>query len=161
MFSAGQLTAEQKSDIANWVAGGADLSLVQKRLQGEHEISISYMETRFLVSDLGLTIQEETEAPKTKDEEEKEEVEQTQQLASGATTPASNLVVLVDEDPIPGCMISGVVQFSDGEKGMWYVTEDGRPGLECDTKDYQPGGEDIQNFQLKLQELMLERQRPE
>lgn len=151
MFSVGQLDSEQKAAIASWVDEGADLSTVQKRLLGEFEISISYLDTRFLVSDLGLTIKEEV-AEKAKDPEQ-QEIQQTNDLQAD-----SGVQLHIDDEPIPGCMISGVVTFSDNERGMWYIDEAGRPGLECDTKDYQPSAEDIQAFQTALQEEMMRRQ---
>ena len=52
------LTDEQKAAVAEWVRDGAGLSDVQKRLQSEFDISMTYMDVRFLVIDLELTLQQ-------------------------------------------------------------------------------------------------------
>lgn len=50
------LTPEQKQTVASWVAAGANLSLVQQKLSSEFKISMTYMDVRFLVDDLGLEL---------------------------------------------------------------------------------------------------------
>ena len=50
------LTPEQKQTVATWVAAGDSLSTIQKKL-GEHfKLSLTYMDVRFLVDDLGLEL---------------------------------------------------------------------------------------------------------
>lgn len=50
------LTPEQKQSVAAWVATGDNLSLVQKKLAEQFKISMTYMDVRFLVDDLGLEL---------------------------------------------------------------------------------------------------------
>ncbi len=50
------LTPEQKQSIASWVAAGDNLSVVQKKLAEHFKISMTYMDVRFLVDDLGLEL---------------------------------------------------------------------------------------------------------
>lgn len=152
MVSASSLTPEQKETIAGWVAAGDDLNAVQKRLLSELSLNATFMDTRFLVMDLGLEIQ-------TPVEPEPEKPDET--AAPGAAVEPevlSGLQVMIDDDPIPGCMISGVVTFSDGERGMWYVDTAGRPGLEADTPGYQPSSDDIEAFQIKLRNMIQQQQ---
>ncbi|MEY3774315.1 MAG: hypothetical protein RLZZ129_1095, partial [Verrucomicrobiota bacterium] len=52
------LTPEQKAAVASWVAAGANLSLVQKRLADEFKIALTYRDVRFLVDDLDLTLKD-------------------------------------------------------------------------------------------------------
>ena len=47
------LTPEQKQAVASWVAAGDNLSLVQKKLTEQFKVSMTYMDVRFLVDDLG------------------------------------------------------------------------------------------------------------
>ena len=61
MFSASKLTDEQKSALQQWAAGGASIADLQKRLRDDFDVAITYMDTRFLVLDLGIEI---AEAPK-------------------------------------------------------------------------------------------------
>lgn len=57
------LTPEQKQSVAGWIAAGDSLSTVQKRLHDEFKISLTYMDVRFLVDDLGLELK--NAGPKT------------------------------------------------------------------------------------------------
>jgi hypothetical protein len=52
------LTPEQKQAVAAWVAAGANLSAVQKKLAEEFKISLTYRDVRFLVDDLDLAIKD-------------------------------------------------------------------------------------------------------
>jgi len=51
-----KLTPEQKQTVADWVAAGDNLSAVQKKLAEQFKISLTYMDVRFLVDDLGLEL---------------------------------------------------------------------------------------------------------
>ena len=50
------LTAEQKATVATWISAGANLSAVQKKLRDEFNVSMTYMDVRFLVDDLNRTL---------------------------------------------------------------------------------------------------------
>lgn len=50
------LTPEQKQTVAAWVAAGDNLSTVQKKLMEQFKVSMTYMDVRFLVDDLGLEL---------------------------------------------------------------------------------------------------------
>jgi hypothetical protein len=50
------LTPEQKQAVASWVAAGDNLSVVQKKLTEQFKLSMTYMDVRFLVDDLGLEL---------------------------------------------------------------------------------------------------------
>lgn len=50
------LTPEQKQTVSSWVAAGDNLSVVQKKLAEQFKISMTYMDVRFLVDDLGLEL---------------------------------------------------------------------------------------------------------
>jgi len=50
------LTSEQKQAVASWVAAGDNLSTVQKKLSDQFKLSLTYMDVRFLVDDLGLEL---------------------------------------------------------------------------------------------------------
>jgi len=54
------LTPEQKQTVATWVAAGDNLSAVQKKLSEQFKISMTYMDVRFLVDDLGLELKNAT-----------------------------------------------------------------------------------------------------
>jgi len=50
------LTPEQTQTVASWVAAGDNLSIIQKRLAEQFKVSMTYMDVRFLVDDLGLEL---------------------------------------------------------------------------------------------------------
>jgi hypothetical protein len=52
------LTPEQKATVATWIAAGDNLSAVQKKLRDEFKVSMTYMDVRFLVDDLNLTLKD-------------------------------------------------------------------------------------------------------
>ncbi len=52
------LSEEQKQTVASWVAAGANLSVIQRKLADELKISMTYMDVRFLVDDLNLRLKD-------------------------------------------------------------------------------------------------------
>ena len=52
------LTPEQKNTVSEWVAAGDNLSAIQKKLTEQFQISMTYMDVRFLVDDLNLALKE-------------------------------------------------------------------------------------------------------
>jgi hypothetical protein len=57
------LSPEQKQAVTSWVAAGDTLSAVQQKLSEQFKISLTYMDVRFLVDDLGLELK--SAAPRT------------------------------------------------------------------------------------------------
>lgn len=57
------LTPEQKAAVSDWIAAGDNLSSVQKKLREQFSVSMTYMDVRFLVDDLNLSLKDP--APKT------------------------------------------------------------------------------------------------
>ena len=145
-----RLTPEQISKVSAWVAEGATLSQIQERLSSQLEVSMTYMDVRFLVDDLNLALIEKEE-PK-KPEEDAVEAAPAAAEAPVAPTAQGAGVVTVEVDTIaqPHAMVSGHVTFSDGEKADWYIDHQGRPGMAARTPGYRPTTQDITDFQTKL-----------
>ena len=114
---------------------------LQKLLKEDYDISITYMETRLLVLDLGIELKEE---PKEAPVEE----------IPAAPVPTGYVDVTMDSLTLPGALVSGKVTFSDGEKAIWMLDQTGRPGLDPDTPGYRPTPEDISEFQKQLRSLI-------
>lgn len=145
MFSTSKLTEEQKQALVQWAADGATMADLQRRLKEEFSLSLTYMDTRFVVLDLGLKLKEDEPAPEKKEE------------AVLKPTPTGKVTVTVDELVLPGALVSGRVEFSDGESGTWLIDQTGRPGLDPDTLNYRPTPEDIAEFQVQLKALLQKR----
>ncbi len=121
------------------------MSDLQRRMKEEFGLSVTYMDTRFLVLDLGLELREE------KKEEEKKPAGEEEKPAP---QPTGGVSVTMDNIALPGALVSGRVTFSDGESGVWMLDQTGRPGLDPDTPGYRPSPEDIRAFQTKLRDLL-------
>jgi len=145
-----KLTPEQITKVSAWVAEGATLSQIQERLSTQLEVSMTYMDVRFLVDDLNLALVE-------KEEPKQPEVAAAEEAPAEAAAPAAPTAqgagaVTVEVDTIaqPHAMVSGNVTFSDGQKADWHIDHQGRPGLTARVPGYRPTQEDIVEFQPKL-----------
>ena len=143
MFSASKLTPEQVASLKQRAAEGASMSDLQRHLKDEFEITITYMDTRFLILDLGIELIEETK------EEPKEEAAEKPEVV-----PTGEVTVTMDTLALPGALVSGKVTFSDGESAVWMLDQTGRPGLDPDTPGYRPTQEDVMEFQVQLRSLL-------
>jgi hypothetical protein len=141
MFSANNLTPEQKDALTQWAAEGATMSDLQRHLKDDFGHSLTYMDTRFLILDLGIEL---VETPKV--EAKKEE--------KPAPVPTGFVTVTMDSLTLPGALVSGKATFSDGETAVWMLDQNGRPGLDPDTEGYRPTPEDIKEFQVQLRDLI-------
>jgi hypothetical protein len=81
MFSASKLTPDQISALKQRAAEGASMSDLQRHLKDEFGFSLTYMDTRFLILDLGIELIEEPKEP-----EKKEEVEKPAPVPTGKVT---------------------------------------------------------------------------
>jgi len=144
-----KLTPEQITKVSAWVAEGATLSQIQERLSSQLEISMTYMDVRFLVDDLNLALVEKEE-PKKPEEPAAEAAPVEAAAPAPAAQGAGVVTVEVDTIAQPHAMISGHVTFSDGEKADWYIDHQGRPGMAARTPGYRPSPQDITDFQVKL-----------
>ncbi len=144
-----KLTPEQITKVSAWVAEGATLSQIQERLSSQLEISMTYMDVRFLVDDLNLALIEKEE-PKKPEEPFAEAAPAEADAPAPAAQGAGVVTVEVDTIAQPHAMVSGHVTFSDGEKADWYIDHQGRPGMAARTPGYRPTPQDITDFQVKL-----------
>jgi len=145
-----KLTEDQKKQVAQWVAEGASLSDVQRRLKEECAVSITYMDVRFLVDDLQLQIKEQ---PKQSEAVERlAAAKQEGESARSAPSPG-RVVVIMDTITKPHALASGKVTFSDGETAEWMLDETGRLGLNPTKPGYRPSQTDIVAFQQELQRV--------
>ena len=161
------LDPNQKEQVAGWLRDGAGLAEVQKRLESEFQVSATYMEVKFLVSDLDLTpkdpepdVPDEPEpaaapnaAPAAGDNVVEDADAELLPPDDAAVPPAGagGVAVEVDQLARPGAMISGKVTFANGKKCEWMLDQMGRLGVVPSEDGYKPTQPDLQQFQAALQ----------
>ena len=152
-----ELSDAQKVAVTQWIQEGRSLADVQRSLREDFEISITYMDVRFLVDDLDIAVVEE--------EPEASEIPEVEAGKDATTEPAEaelvdeggNGAVTVDVDaiPRPGSLVNGTVVFSDGVSLGWQLSAAGQLGLiPGDDPEYRPNPEDVQSFQSQLEEVL-------
>jgi len=151
MISAKQLSEEQIGKIRVWAEEGAQLADIQKKLQEELQLSATYMDTRFLILDLGIDLKVEVPEEDVPEEEVPEEEAAAEPEAGEG---GGSFSVTLDEVVRAGAAVSGQITFSDGEKGLWMIDQTGRPGLDADTPGYRPSEEDLVAFENELRRLL-------
>lgn len=145
-----KLTDEQKAKVAEWIEAGAGLNEIQERLQSELDLTLTYLETRFLLADLDLEVKE----PAVPEEPPKPAVPETTAEGAPEAPAAGGVAVGVDQIARPGAAVSGKVTFSDGKRAAWYVTQYGELGLDPEEDGYSPSEPDVMVFQRELQRLL-------
>ncbi len=143
---------EQKREIARWVSDGMGLSDIQKKINEDFGVVMTYMDVRFLVDDLDLTLVDEEE-PVAQDDDDGGAApgpEVSQDAPLQEDVGSGGVQVELDAVNPPGAMASGSVVFSDGEKKSWTIDQFGRLALSGGTEGYKPSEEDVVEFQKEL-----------
>ena len=155
------LTDAQKLTVSRWIEEGAKLADIQKRLDSELGVRLTYMEVRFLVDDLKLTPKDPVQ-PKAPEPTPAAAAVAPPGVEAASTEPAlpggmaplpggQAVKVGVDKIARAGALVSGSVTFSDGQIAEWYLDQAGRLGLAARTKGYKPSAPDLEVFQIELQ----------
>lgn len=157
-----QLTQEQKELVQKWVAEGAKLSDIQKRINDEFKIPVTFIDVRFLVLDLGLSLKENEQPSPRNVDLSKPAPSATDQPGSavdqeGQGNTPGNVTVELDRVVKAGAIASGSVTFSDGQTALWTLDQLGRLGLTAGKAGYRPSEEDLQGFQQELTRLLQSR----
>lgn len=154
-----ELTQEQKEIVKKWVSEGANLSEIQKKINDELKIPVTFIDVRFLVLDLGLSIKDKEKPSSENVDLSKLSPSKTDQPDSAVnqespeTTPGG-VTVELDRVVKPGALASGSVRFSDGQAAQWTLDQTGRLGLSAGKADYRPSQTDLQAFQQELARLI-------
>ncbi len=138
---------QQLAAIRVWAAEGADLNGIQKKLQSEFGLHLTFMEVRFLVLDHGIELATES------DTVAKPTVQPEQETADSALGEQDGKVrIELDDLQLPGTLISGKVHFPGGAEGAWQIDQLGRLGWSQLTGT--PSPEEMQSFQQELTAML-------
>ena len=151
-----KLSPEQQQQVESWAEAGANLNDIQSRLKAECGISMTYLDARMLMIEIGVRLKEkvkEVPPPVAPDLAAVGADAKAEDWNSG--TPVDGQVsVTADEVPVAGAMASGKATFSDGKSAVWFVDQDGRLGLKAPDPAYQPPPGDIPVFEQQLDALL-------
>jgi hypothetical protein len=136
------LDEKQRQAVTAWIDQGLKLSDIQKRLETDFGLRVTYLDVRLIVDDLKLKPKDPPPPPKP--------------VTPLATEPepvaaTGGVNVTVDQLTRPGAMVSGKVKFSDGKSADWFLDQTGRLGLAPAEKGYKPPAADLEQFQTSLQ----------
>jgi hypothetical protein len=163
------LTQEQKQQVAQWAKEGARLADIQKRIREELGVSMTYMDARLLVIEMGLELKD-VARPVAKPPAAPAPVPGRAGPAAASRGDAGDdgdadepegdaglgAAVQVEVDRImkPGSLVSGSVKFSDGTNATWALDQLGRLALGGTGPGYKPSQQDIVEFQVQLRKLL-------
>ena len=152
-----ELSDAKKAVVTKWIQEGRSLADVQRSLREDLEISMTYMDVRFLVDDLDIEVaKKEPESPELSEVEAAEDAK-AEPVEAELVDEGSNGAVTVDVDAImrPGSLVSGTVVFSDGVSLAWQLSAAGQLGLiPGEDPEYRPSPDDLQSFQKQLEEIL-------
>lgn len=146
MSLASKLTPDQIDALKSLAAGGGSMADLQGHIKEHFGISVTYMETRLLVLDLGIELVADAKPAAA----EPAVIPET----PAAPAPTGAVSVTIDSISLPGALVSGKVIFSDGQSGIWMLDQTGRLGLDPDSPGYRPNPQDMTEFQVQLRNLM-------
>ena len=160
-----KLTEDQIATVKSWMESGEDLGTIQKKIHGNFDLNLTFLETRFLLSDLKLEFAEEEEEEEEEEENNEEPAPVTDQeqdaVNDNSENPSeeqgggsSSVSVSVDSIAQPQCIISGKVTFSDGKAASWHFDQMSQLGLKPDEEGYTPSQEDVAVFQVELRKVL-------
>ena len=148
------LDEAQKATVKEWVAQGMKLADIQKRLDSEFGLRLTYMEVRFLVDDLKV-VPKDVDPPKPAAQQPASPAPAAAPLEPESEAdlppPAGRVSVTVDQLARLGAIVSGKVTFTDGQTADWYLDQTGRLGLSPKQPGYRPPASDVQQFQMALE----------
>lgn len=181
------LNPDQLNAVAEWFAAGSSLDEIQKRLRAEFDVHMTYLDLRLLVADLPQPEEAPEPPPAKRavegavqaapsdmddgcPQDEFGQQEYDEPVPGERPTrydldapdadqgiPKPDVAVEMDALTIPGTLASGDVTFSDGIKGKWYLSQDGRLGLGNLPDGYRPSPSDAALFQSRLMSLLQTR----
>ena len=157
---ANTLDDAQRQKVKQWIDDGRKLSEIQKQLETDFGLRMTYLDVRLLVDDLKLMPKDQTPvtpkdlskpAPAPADAAAGTEEDELPPVADEPAAPGGRVTVAVDALARPGAIVSGKVTFSDGNRASWYLDQTGRLGVSPDIQGYKPPQQDIIEFQTELQ----------
>ncbi len=151
MSLAKSLSSEQIATIQSWADEGDGLSEIQSKLGSEFDAKVTYLETRFLLEDLGVELKKDP-VPEPEPEVEEEEAAEPGENGESSELSGDEVSVTVDKLVRPEAIISGTVAFAGGHSSAWWLDQAGQLGMDPKDESFNPSPEQMMAFQRELQE---------
>ena len=121
-----ELSDSQKSSVAGWVQEGLSIADIQRKLNDEFQISMTYMDVRFLVDDLDVAViePEALKQERTRPTMLKKLRRRTRKIVDEGGTERRLRRCRCDH--AMGALVSGTVRFSDGKSLGWQLGATGQ-----------------------------------
>ena len=140
---------------------GVKLNDIQRLLEEEHGLRMTYLELRMLVSELEVDWSKhappkpEPQADDVVSDEEGDIAEldeefEDDEVAADETAAAGDVEVTVSKLARPDAAISGSYSCPSGARGEWIVDHYGRPGLIPAEGSPKPTQDEMRQFQMAL-----------
>lgn len=139
------MNAERDRFIKEKLDQGISLSDVQKLLDSELGIRMTYLDLRLLAADLEVNWEKQAKA-KSEDELDISKIPPPEDQDTEPKTKVS-----VSKLARPGMAMSGDVVFLSGAKGEWFLDNYGRLGFNPAPGSGKPTEDDLVDFQHVLQ----------
>jgi hypothetical protein len=139
------MNAERDRFIKEKLDQGVSLSEVQRLLDSELGIRMTYLDLRLLAADLEVNWEKQAKA-KSEDEMDISKIPPPEDENAEPTTK-----VTVSKLARPGMAMSGDVEFLSGAKGEWFLDSYGRLGFNPAPGSSKPTEDDLVDFQHVLQ----------
>jgi hypothetical protein len=134
--------------IARLLAEGLSLSDVQRKLEQDYQIVLTYRELRLISTELPVDWSKHDSAAKTGTIED---ITKAPVPAEAAAPPPSRTMVTISKLVRPGAVFSGDVHFASGAKAEWALDQYGRLALNPAPGSSKPTEQDQQEFVAELQ----------
>ena len=145
---------EIKLFVGELLNEGLSLSDIQKQLQNDKNVKMTFLDLRLLASELEeidwSKQKADIEAVKAEKKAEEDKKKETEKKADNI----GKTVVEVSRLKRPGAIANGTVEFASGANAEWVLDQTGR--LALDKQTGEPTQEDVQEFQVELQKILSE-----
>ena len=158
-----QLSDDQKKLVTQWADDGYDLADIQKRINDEFKLSLTFMDVRFLILDMGIELKDRQRSESSDNidlsktipaQTSGQPVTESDSGAAADTYGEASVSVEIDRVKKPGAVVSGTVKFSDGVSASWVLDQLGRLAVNAGQEGYRPSQKDLQAFQKELSRLL-------
>ena len=135
-----------KEIVAEKLNDGLKLNEIQKLLEDEHDVRMTYLDLRMLAAEVEVDwTKQDPPPPEPADEDDEPDIEEAELVE-----PPSQVKVTVSKIARTDAAISGNYECPSGARGEWIVDHYGRPGMIPVEGTPKPTEDEMKQFQEAL-----------